>query len=351
MNDKSLSGEMAIIDQSEGGIFYVEHGCPSELIRWHSHEHYELHLIVNTTGKVFIGDYVGRYQPGQLILTGPNVPHNWITDNDTYGDVALRDMVILFNHDSIEKLVQAFPEAQELMTTLDLSHAGVEFVDFDSGLAQSMFSQFRDAKGTDKLIHFLSLLTKVSRWENKKKLSTVKMSLSMSGAAENKINETCELVENIIEQGKKVIVFTNFTDTLNRITDHFGKKAVKLDGKMSKIARQNSVDQFQENDKIKVFVGNLKAAGVGITLTAAEAVVMNDLSFVPSDHSQAEDRAYRYGQKSNVSVFYPIFENSIEGIIYDILSNKKNIFETVMGDNEDRGDIMEQIINEISVRR
>ena len=72
--------------------------------------------------------------------------------------------------------------------------------------------------------------------------------------AENKINETCELVENIIEQGKKVIVFTNFTDTLNRITDHFGKKAVKLDGKMSKVARQNSVDQFQENDKIKGFV-------------------------------------------------------------------------------------------------
>ena len=169
--------------------------------------------------------------------------------------------------------------------------------------------------------------------------------------AESKVNETCELVENIIEQGKKVIVFTNFTDVLNRITDHFGNKAVKLDGKMSKIARQNSVDQFQENDKIKVFVGNLKAAGVGITLTAAEAVIMNDLSFVPSDHSQAEDRAYRYGQNSNVSVFYPIFENSIEGAIYDILSRKKNIFETVMGDNEDRGDIMEQIINQISVRR
>tara|TARA_R110002153_G_scaffold98169_1_gene233164 strand:+ start:760 stop:2523 length:1764 start_codon:yes stop_codon:yes gene_type:complete len=169
--------------------------------------------------------------------------------------------------------------------------------------------------------------------------------------AESKVNETCELVENIIEQGKKVIIFTNFTNVLNRISDHFGNKAVKLDGKMSKIARQNSVDQFQENDKIKVFVGNLKAAGVGITLTAAEAVIMNDLSFVPSDHSQAEDRAYRYGQNSNVSVFYPIFENSIEGAIYDILSRKKNIFETVMGDNEDRGDIMEQIINEISVRR
>jgi SNF2 family DNA or RNA helicase len=78
---------------------------------------------------------------------------------------------------------------------------------------------------------------------------------------------------------------------------------------------------------------------------------MNDLSFVPSDHSQAEDRAYRYGQKSNVSVYYPIFENTIEGIIYDMLTNKKNIFETVMGDNIDKGDIVEQMMNLINQRR
>lgn len=169
--------------------------------------------------------------------------------------------------------------------------------------------------------------------------------------AESKIKNTIELAQNIVDQGKKVIIFTNFTDTLNKITDHFGKTAVKLDGKMSKPQRQNSVDEFQNNEKINVFVGNLKAAGVGITLTAAEAVIMNDLSFVPSDHSQAEDRAYRYGQKFSVSVYYPIFENSIEGIIYNILNKKKNIFETVMGDNEGKGDIMEEILNMISEKR
>ena len=166
--------------------------------------------------------------------------------------------------------------------------------------------------------------------------------------AESKIKDTIELAENIIEQGKKVIIFTNFTNTLNKITEHFGKSAVKLDGKMSKPQRQHSVDEFQNNEKVNVFVGNLKAAGVGITLTAAEAVIMNDLSFVPSDHSQAEDRAYRYGQKFSVSVYYPIFENTIEGIIYNILTKKKNIFETVMGDNEGKGDVMEEILNMIS---
>jgi SWI/SNF-related matrix-associated actin-dependent regulator 1 of chromatin subfamily A len=90
---------------------------------------------------------------------------------------------------------------------------------------------------------------------------------------------------------------------------------------------------------------------VGITLTAAEAVIMNDLSFLPSDHSQSEDRAYRYGQKNNVLVYYPIFENTIEGIIYDILNNKKKIIATVMGDTSDETTVVEEILNLINQRR
>ena len=169
--------------------------------------------------------------------------------------------------------------------------------------------------------------------------------------ADEKIAQTIELAENILEQDKKVIVFCNFTDSLNKIAEHFGKAAVKLDGSMSKVERQNSVDQFQENPKVKVFVGNIKAAGVGITLTAAEAVIMNDLSFLPSDHAQAEDRAYRYGQKNNVLVYYPIFENTIEGIIYDILNNKKQVIATVMGDNQHPADAAEEILQRINELR
>jgi SWI/SNF-related matrix-associated actin-dependent regulator 1 of chromatin subfamily A len=171
--------------------------------------------------------------------------------------------------------------------------------------------------------------------------------------ANEKIKHTIELVENIIEQGKKVIIFTNFTDTLQMIHNHFGKQSVYLDGSCSKPQRQFAVDQFQENEKIKVFVGNLKAAGVGLTLTSAEVVIMNDLSFVPAEHAQAEDRAYRYGQKNNVLVYYPLFENTIEGAIYDILTRKKQIINTVMGDDllENGGDIVEEILNSINKRR
>jgi SNF2 family DNA or RNA helicase len=169
--------------------------------------------------------------------------------------------------------------------------------------------------------------------------------------AEEKIKDTIELAENILEQDKKVIIFTNFTETLNRIADHFGKQAVRLDGSTSKPQRQYAVDQFQDNEKIKVFVGNVKAAGVGITLTAAEAVIINDLSFVPGDLAQAEDRAYRYGQKNSVSVYYPIFDNSIEAIIYDMVNQKKQNIGTVMGDDlDDKGDFISNIMNKINNR-
>ena len=207
---------------------------------------------------------------------------------------------------------------------------------------------------------YKDLMGEYYEWlENKKEESsslTVQFSKLMKVRkviANEKTKQTIEFAENIIEQGKKVIIFTNFTDTLQTIYQHFGKQAVYLDGSCSKPHRQNAVDEFQENDKIKVFVGNLKAAGVGLTLTAAEVVIMNDLSFVPAEHAQAEDRAYRYGQKSNVLVYYPLYENTIEGAVYDILNRKKEIIRTVMGDEqpENVGDVVEEILSLINKRR
>jgi SWI/SNF-related matrix-associated actin-dependent regulator 1 of chromatin subfamily A len=203
---------------------------------------------------------------------------------------------------------------------------------------------------------YKDLMGEYYEWlENKKEESsslTVQFSKLMKVRkviANEKVKDTIEFVQNIIDQGKKVIIFTNFTDTLQLIHNHFGKESVYLDGSCNKVQRQYAVDQFQENEKIKVFVGNLKAAGVGLTLTAAEAVIMNDLSFVPAEHAQAEDRAYRYGQKNNVLVYYPIFENTIEGVIYDILNNKKKVIGTVMGDElQESGDIVEEILKLIN---
>ena len=97
-----------------------------------------------------------------------------------------------------------------------------------------------------------------------------------------------------------------------------------------------------------MFVGNTLAAGVGITLTAGEAVIMTDLSFVPGNLLQAEDRAYRYGQKNSVSIYYPLFINTVEMVIYDMVNEKKQNIDVVMGDNVDHGDIVQEIMRRIN---
>ena len=165
--------------------------------------------------------------------------------------------------------------------------------------------------------------------------------------AMEKVKETEQLIEQAINQDKKVIVFTNFTKPLLAIHEKYKNNSVILNGAMKKEARQQSVDRFQNDDNIKVFIGNIKAAGVGITLTAAEVVIFNDLSFVPSDMSQAEDRAFRIGQKKSVSCIYPIYENTIEQKIFNIVNNKKSVIDTVMGDNIKEEDIMSQILDSL----
>ena len=162
-----------------------------------------------------------------------------------------------------------------------------------------------------------------------------------------KVKETTQLIDQCLQQDKKVIVFTNFTTPLMTLHEKYKKESVILNGAMKKEDRQKSVDSFQNDDKVKVFIGNVRAAGVGITLTAAEVVIFNDLSFVPSDMSQCEDRAFRIGQDKKVSCIYPIYDNTIERTIYEIVNKKKSVIDTVMGDNINEEDILGELLNSL----
>jgi SWI/SNF-related matrix-associated actin-dependent regulator 1 of chromatin subfamily A len=146
------------------------------------------------------------------------------------------------------------------------------------------------------------------------------------------INYTIEMVENAIEMGKKVIVFTTFTEELEKIQEHFGKLAVTHNGKMSAKEKQHSIDEFQQNKKIKVFIGNIQSAGVAITLTEASVVIFNSFSWVPGINEQAEDRAFRIGQKNDVTVYYQLFEDTISNRMWETLNKKKQIISTIIGD-------------------
>ena len=148
------------------------------------------------------------------------------------------------------------------------------------------------------------------------------------------IDKTIEIAENAIEQGHKVIIFTTFTDELEDISDHFGNQSVIHYGGMTDVAKQNSIDKFQGKDKIKVFVGNVISAGVGITLTAGDIVIFNSFSWVPGDNSQAEDRAYRIGQENNVTVYYQLFNETVSTLMWGVLNKKQTIIDEVIRANK-----------------
>ena len=224
-------------------------------------------------------------------------------------------------------------ELRERTKNLVLRRMKTDILDLPEKIVTPVFVELTSKMYDEELEEFTRIST------DKKNEETISVTLNRlmkirQLIAYEKIPFTCELIDKCLEQGKKVIVLTNFTMSLDMIHEKYKKNSVTLDGRMNKDKRQENVDRFQNDDKIKVFIGNIKAAGVGITLTAAEVVIMNDLSFVPADHSQGEDRAYRYGQKNSVLVYYPVFENTVEKIIYNILQKKKNVIDQVMGDGE-----------------
>ena len=159
--------------------------------------------------------------------------------------------------------------------------------------------------------------------------------------AEEKVKHSIELAEQAIENGQKVIIFTNFTHSFDLLMKHFGRLSVGHNGKMNSTQKQSSIDRFQNDDSVMVFVGNLISAGSAITLTAAQVTIMNDLDFVPANHAQAEDRSFRIGQSNTVNIYYPIAQGTIDEMMYEMLQKKTKIINTVIGDEQNELDISE----------
>ena len=162
----------------------------------------------------------------------------------------------------------------------------------------------------------------------------VEMTLLRTFIAMETVPYTIEKTEEALESNKKTIIFCNFNDEMDSFINHFGDKCVCVRGGMSDAKKQHAVDRFQEDDSCMVFVGQIKAAGVGLTLTKAEIVIMNSLDWVPGTHEQAEDRAYRIGQKETVNIYYMLIDDTIDTLVWNILNEKKKVIGTIMGETD-----------------
>ncbi len=164
--------EFEYVDRATESIRYLEHGWPTELCRWHSHKEYELHLITTTTGKAFVGDYIGEFAPGSLFLTGPNLPHNWMTDEHVHPEpVEVRDMLVQFSEESVGDLTRAFPEFKEMGPMWELAKSGIEFIGFDATFARGHFERIRNTRGAERIAAFIRFLVRINEHAEKRALS------------------------------------------------------------------------------------------------------------------------------------------------------------------------------------
>lgn len=153
--------------------------------------------------------------------------------------------------------------------------------------------------------------------------------------ANQMVENTIKLVDEKIEDGEKVVVMCTFTDELKKFKEYYGAKCVTYDGKMTSKAKDHAFDTFQNNPKVKVFVGNIVAASVGLSLTAAHTLIFNSYSWVYADNAQAEDRIYRLTSTDDVECIYQLFTDSVSEHMYQTVMEKQRILnETIKKENE-----------------
>lgn len=140
--------------------------------------------------------------------------------------------------------------------------------------------------------------------------------------AVSKIKSISELINGLIYNERKVVVFTSYTDPLNEIYNRFKDMAVYIDGSVNEKTRQQNIEQFQNNPNIKLFVGNIQSSGIGISLTAAQDVIFMNFPFTVAELMQCESRLHRIGQPNTVNVYYTICRDTIEEDIFKELSSK-----------------------------
>ncbi len=191
--------EFELADGTDRSVHYLEHGFPCHLVRWHYHDDYELHLIVASTGKVFVGDHVGRFGPGHLVLTGPRLPHNWISQTDEI--VELRDLVVQFRMNLVSSMAKFAPELDNVLPLLERARHGIEFRSFGTESAEAALRGIRDSSGAKRIGLLLELLHRLAEEQDYVLLSTLAIRSRADQASQDKIQQVTQYISENFSSG------------------------------------------------------------------------------------------------------------------------------------------------------
>lgn len=162
----------------------------------------------------------------------------------------------------------------------------------------------------------------------------VRIGILKNISARGKIKDAIEYISDVIDSGEKLILFTHLREVQDMIMKSF-PAAVSILGDDDTATRQKNVDRFQTDPKVQLIVCSIKAAGVGITLTASSRVAFLELPWHPADCEQCEDRAHRIGQLDSVSCVYLLGKDTIDEHIYDIIDKKRSVSNAITGARDD----------------
>ncbi len=153
-------------------------------------------------------------------------------------------------------------------------------------------------------------------------------------ASESKVQPIIKLIDSLHEQGKKVIVFSGYTNPLLMLQEHYRDKSVLINGSVGAHKRQGLIDRYKSDPNCNVFLGNFKAAGVGINLVNSNHVIFMNFPFTPDDLEQPYKRAHRIGQKEKVHVYYTLGRGTIDERVYEIIKDKAGDINSLIDDNK-----------------
>jgi AraC-like DNA-binding protein len=160
--------------ESPGFIRCLSHGFPTPLARWHHHDDYELHLIMGSSGKAFVGDWIGPFVSGHLVLVGPRLPHNWVSIDVPEQGIEERDLVIQFRHEPLVQAAAAIPELAEVLPLLERARHGIEF--FGMGeRAEAHWRAVKATRGLGRFAAFTALMSDLAHCTDYRLLSSVQM--------------------------------------------------------------------------------------------------------------------------------------------------------------------------------
>lgn len=260
--------ETEFVDRTTRSIRYLEHGWPNDLCRWHAHEEYELHLITDTRGKAFVGDYIGEFEPGYLYLTGPNLPHNWVTDEVWEKPAEVRDMLVQFSHKSVESLALGFTEFAEVRNMLKSAQSGILFEGFNATFARGHMESIRDHQGPERILAFIRFLVRLNEHAEKRLLSVAQLKQPADGSKHAMI---AKVVDHVVENFKQEISVAQAADMAGMTQATFSRNFQTVTG--------NKFVEFVNRLRIGKACGMLYASDTPIMAIAASVGFNNIANF------------------------------------------------------------------------